>query len=458
MGRFFVERALAETESDKLPSPTIHQRPIKRLESWGLPAQASLLVSQRIAQSQPNLWTNLWTASMPNLTARKVETAKAGKYGDGGGLQLSVSPSGARKWVLRFTWRGRAREMGLGAFPTVSLAEARAKAEDARRLARSGSDPIQASRRASAVPTFGDFADQVAAELAAGFRNEKHRAQWAMTLKVYAAPLRATPVDEIETDDLLTVLKPIWKEKPETASRLRGRIERVLSAASAKGLRDGENPARWRGHLDSLLPKRAALSRGHHAAMPFADVPTFIGRLRERQSVAGLALEFAILTAARTGEVLGARWPEIDLVAKVWTIPAGRTKAAREHRVPLTDRATAILAEAAKLGAAEFVFPGQRAGRPLSSMALEMTLRRMGETATVHGYRSSFRDWAGEETHFPRELAEHALAHVLGDATERAYRRGDALEKRRAMMSAWAAHCERRPPADNVTRLRRGTA
>lgn len=246
-------------------------------------------------------------------------------------------------------------------------------------------------------------------------------------------------VDAIETDDVLKALRPIWSVKSETASRVRGRIEKILDAAKARGYRRTDNPARWRGHLDHLLPKQAKLSRGHHAAMPYADVPAFVETLRQRNAIAGRALEFCILTAARTGEVLGARWAEIGMDGQIWTIPADRMKAGRQHRVPLTGRAIEILEVmgAARIG--DFVFPGQKAGKPLSSMAMEMMLRRMKiENATVHGFRSSFRDWAGNETNFPRELAEQALAHVIGDKAEQAYRRGDALERRRTLMEAWA--------------------
>jgi integrase len=391
---------------------------------------------------------------MSKLTARKVETAKPGKYGDGGGLQLAVAPTGARKWVLRFLWGGKAREMGLGSYPEIGLAEAREKALAARKLARSGVDPIAERQQDKRVPTFGDLAGEVVTEQGKSFRNAKHRAQWKMTLEIYAAPLRPKAVDAITTEDVLGVLKPIWTEKAETASRLRGRIERVLNAAKAKGFRSGENPAAWRGHLENLLPKRQKLARGHHAAMPYPDVPAFVARLREREAVAALALEFAILTAARSGEVLGARWSEIDLAAKVWTVPPDRMKAAREHRVPLSKRALAILKRAEAAKTSNLVFPGQSAGRPLSVMAMDMVLRRMGASVTVHGFRSSFRDWAGNETHFPRELAEHALAHVLGDKAEQAYRRSDALEKRRALMDAWAAYCG--PNAgSNVVKLAR---
>jgi integrase len=389
---------------------------------------------------------------MGKLTARKVETAKPGKYGDGGGLQLSVAPSGARKWVYRYQRDGRAHEMGLGSFPVVGLSEAREKALLARRLARSGKDPIEDRKRDRGVPTFGEIADEVVASLGAGFRNEKHRYQWVMTLSQYAAPLRPKPVDEITTEDVLAVLKPLWQRAPETASRLRGRIERVLSAAKAKGHRTGENPAAWRGHLDALLPRRQKLARPHHEALPYSEVPAFMGRLREHEDVASRALEFAILCAARSGEVRGMLWSEVDLETKVWNIPAARMKSGRPHSVPLSDRALAIVEEMDTRG--EFVFAGSR-GRALGPSALERALKRMNVEAATHGFRSSFRDWAGNETHHPRDVAEMALAHVVGNAAEQAYRRGDALEKRRALMSAWAAYCEPSSAEEKVTPLRR---
>ena len=379
------------------------------------------------------------------LTARKVETAKPGKYSDGGNLYLIVSETGARKWVLRFTWRGRAKEMGLGSAAIVPLADAREKAASARRKIAQGLNPIDERKRDGGIPTFGEMADDVRETLSAGFRNEKHKAQWKSTLETYAVPLRAKPVDTIATDDVLAVLKPIWTTKAETASRVRGRIEKVLDAAKAKGFRDGENPARWRGHLDHLLPRPSKLSRGHHAAMPYEDVAAFVGKLRKREASAALALELCILTAARSGEVLGMRWPEIDLDKAVWTVPANRMKAGREHRVALSSRAVAILRQLEKLKAGDFVFPGQAKGKPLSNMAMEMVLRRMDvQDATVHGFRSSFRDWAGNVSNFPREVVETALAHVIGDKAEQAYRRSDALEKRRKLMEAWAAYCEPR--------------
>ena len=381
------------------------------------------------------------------LTARAAATTKPGRYGDGAGLYLVVSDRGARKWVFRFSFAGKVTEMGLGSADAVTLAEARDKALEARRTLASGRNPIEARRAAlSAVapkPTFGAVADALIAAKESEWRNDKHRAQWRMTLETYAAPLRSRPIDEIDTEAVLAVLKPIWQAKPETASRLRGRIEAVLDAAKAQGLRSGENPAAWRGHLSHLLPKRGVLTRGHHAAMEYREVPAFLAQLREREASAALALEFCILTATRSGETLGARWSEIDMAAKVWTVPAARMKAARAHRIPLPDRAMEILEKLFKARSGDFVFPGQRADKPLSNMAMEMVLRRMKlENVTVHGFRSAFRDWAGNETSFPREVAEAALSHVIGDKAEQAYRRGDALEKRRALMAAWASHCE----------------
>jgi integrase len=376
------------------------------------------------------------------LTARKTETAKAGKYSDGGNLYLIVSSSGTRKWVLRFTWRGKAREMGLGTPATVTLADAREKAASARRMVAQGIDPIHERKRTLGVPTFGEMADQVRESLSAGFRNERHRAQWKSTLATYAAPLKDKPVDTIGTDDVLAALRPIWTTKATTASRVRGRIEKVLDAARAKGFRLGENPARWRGHLDHLLPKQSKLTRGHHAAMPYEHVAAFVGRLRESDGLAAQALELAILTAARSGEILGMRWSEVDLQKGIWTIPANRMKAGREHRVPLSERAVTILRQLAEIRTGEFVFSGQARGKQLSNRAMEMMLRRMKVGVTVHGFRSSFRDWAGNETHYPRDLIETALAHIVGSAVEQAYRRSDALEKRRALMETWAAYCE----------------
>jgi len=391
------------------------------------------------------------------LTARGVELLKEpGMHADGDGLYLNIKASGSKSWIFRFQVAGKRREMGLGAFPAVSLAAARNLAKEKKTLLVDGQDPIRERETAKAakltIPTFGEAADAFIAAQSPSWRNAKHRYQWAMTLSEYAAPLRAKLVNEIDTADVLAVLKPIWQEKAETATRLRGRIEAVLDAAKASGHRTGENPAAWRGNLKHLLPARSKLSRGHHAALPFGDVAEFLKTVRARAGVTAAAIEFIVLTAARSGEVLGMRWDELDMAAKVWTVPASRMKAGREHRVPLSSRAMAILSDMALHRSPDeqngYVFLGLRAGRPMSDMTLTMTLRRMNVPSTIHGFRSSFRDWAGEVSTFPREVAEAALAHVLSDKTEAAYRRGDALEKRRIMMEAWAAFIE--PRAGNV--------
>jgi integrase len=288
------------------------------------------------------------------------------------------------------------------------------------------------------------------------WRNGKHAAQWEMTLRGYAGALRRLPTHTITTDDVLSVLKPLWNEKPETASRLRGRIERVLDAAKARGLRSGENPARWRGHLDQLLPKRQRLTRGNHAAMSYGDVPAFIDDLQSRGATAALALEFTILTAARRGEVLGARLDEFDLERAVWTVPAHRMKAGREHRVPLSGRALAIVKALRQAEGRKYVFAGHKPGKPLSGEALGMVLRRMKlDDVTVHGFRSAFRDWAAECTNFTNEVCEAALAHTVTNRVEAAYRRGDLFEKRRKLMDAWAAFCSAPKAADKIVHISR---
>ena len=338
--------------------------------------------------------------------------------------------------------------MGLGSADRgtapVTLAQARVKAEEVRSLLGEGKDPFsEFSERKAAVAavTFGDVADQFIEAMRPNWANEKHASQWAMTLIEYAKPIRSKSVASIDTEAVLKVLQPMWHEKPETASRLRGRIEKVLDHAKVKGLREGENPARWRGHLDHILPAAKKLKRGHHAAMGYRDVPTFMVELAKLDGFSARALEFTILTAARTGESLGIRWQEIDLDAKVWTIPADRMKAKREHRVPLSEAAVDVLRRMEALRMSDVVFPGQSPRKPLSNMAMVSVLKRMKvEGVTVHGFRSAFRDWAGEETSFPREIAEASLAHVVGDDVERAYRRGDALERRRELMEAWAKY------------------
>jgi integrase len=388
------------------------------------------------------------------LTARQVETiADPGRYADGHGLYLNVRPGLSRQWLFRFRWQGKLKEMSLGAHPAISLKHARDLAIDAKRLVATGVDPLAARReaknKAAAIPTFGLYATALLDRIEGGFESAKHRQQWRQTLETYCEPIWAAPIDRVDTAGVLSCVAPIWQTKSATARRLRGRIERVLNAARAERLRNGENPAAWRGHLDATLPKLAKLTRGHHAALAYVDLPAFIAGLRDHQALAGLALEFLILTATRTNETIGARWAELDLDAKTWTIPAERMKAKKGHRVPLSDRALAIVKTLSATRAGEFVFPGRRPGKPQSSSAFLMLLHRMGRPdITAHGFRSAFRDWAGNETNFPRDVAEAALAHAVGDSTELAYRRGDALQKRRALMEAWANYCE--PKAANV--------
>jgi integrase len=378
------------------------------------------------------------------LSARTVATlATPGRHADGGGLYLKIDPGGSKRWTFMWARDGRQREAGLGSVLAVPLAKAREIAASYRAILADGGDPIEIRRQASAEKlgrkTFGDVGDSFLLANAPAWRNAKHRAQWRMTLDVYGKALLPLPVETIDTAAVLAALTPIWQAKPETASRLRGRIEAVLDAARVSGLTPSDrlNPARWKGHLDKLLPKPAKLSRGHHAAMAYANLPLFISRLRERETVSNLALEFLILTAARTAEAVGAEWGEFDLAERLWTVPPARMKAGREHRVPLPARAVEIVECLAEVRIGTFVFPGQKPGKSLSNMALRMASRRLGVSDTVHGFRSAFRDWCGEETPFPREIAEAALAHVTGDKTELAYRRGDALEKRRALMDAW---------------------
>lgn len=397
------------------------------------------------------------------VTARAL--ARPGRHSDGGSLYLRVLPDGWRGWCFLYRWQGRTREIGLGPFlpvhaekgrryDFVTLAEARSKAAAMRAALAEGRDPAGAARKPSAIPTFGEFADVHIEAMEPAWRNDKHIAQWRMTLgDAYCRALRRKPVNEIDTADVLSVLQPIWGTKTETAARLRGRIEAVLDAAKAKGRREGENPARWRGHLKNLLPRRQKLTRGHHAAMAYGDLPAFVERLRESEDTAARALEFLILTAARSGEVLGARWQEFDLEAATWVVPPSRMKAGREHRVPLSERALAIVTALNERRVSDFVFPGRKHNHPLSSMALAMTMRRMklGQF-TPHGMRSSFRDFVGEETSHAREVAEAALAHTVGDQVERAYRRGDALAKRLALMQDWENYLAA-TPAGNVVKL-----
>lgn len=386
------------------------------------------------------------------LTDTAVKKKPAGRYSDGGGLYLYVSNDLNRSWVFRWTQDGKRREMGLGAYPLVALVDARARAYDARKTVEQNGDPI-ADKKKEAEPSFSDCVDKFLASMETQWRNEKHRDQWRMTLTEYCKGLKDRKVSTIGTEDVLKALKPIWATKAETASRLRGRIERVLDFAKAKGWRSGENPALWRGHLKNILPARQKLARGHHSAMPYPDVPALVGRLRKSEGLSARMLEFLILTASRTSEVTQADWKEIDWKAQIWTIPPARMKGGREHRVPLTDAALAVLKPLHALRKEGFVFPGTKQGKPLSNLAMTMLLRRLKVEFTVHGFRSSFRDWAGDATNFPRELAEAALAHVFGDETERAYRRSDAIAKRRKLMEAWEKFLA--PKVGNVVPMQR---
>jgi integrase len=373
------------------------------------------------------------------LSARKVETAGPGRHGDGRGLFLYVKASGARSWVLRYQVMGKRHDLGLGAYPEVSLAMARDRALQARRMIQEGEDPI-AKKRQAQPKTFKDAALELIESKRPGWKNAKHAAQWTSTLESYVFPsLGRMQVARVETADVMGVLKPIWTTKPETANRVRQRIEAVLDYASALGIRAGENPARWRGHLDHLLPKPTKVKAvKHHPALPHAEIAEFMTDLSGRTGVAARALAFTILTAARSGETRGATWAEIDLDAKLWTIPADRMKAGKEHRVPLTPESIACLGP--KRAEAALVFESEaKPGKPISDMSMTAVLRRMGrDEITVHGFRSTFRDWAGETTGFPREVIEAALAHGVKDKAEAAYARSDLFDKRRKLMEAWA--------------------
>ena len=393
------------------------------------------------------------------LNARTVETIKTpGRHADGGNLYLNVTATGARSWVFMYTLGGRQREMGLGPAWDVPLAKAREIAGQHRQTLREGIDPLDARKAIIAKPLFGAFAEELIAAKESGWRNEKHRAQWRSTLATYAAPISAKPVDQITTEDVLAILKPMWTLKPETASRVRGRIETVLDAAKSKGLRTGDNPAAWTGHLKHLLPAPAKLSRGRHAALDIDAAPGFVAKLRKLDSMSARALEFVMLTATRTGEALGARWDEIDLSRAIWIIPAKRMKAGVEHRVPLSDRALEILTQRFARRSGDYVFPGAKAGTTLSNTAMLMLLRRLSVEVTVHGFRSTFRDWASERTSFPPDVAEMALAHTIDNKAEAAYRRGDLFEKRRLLMAAWANFCEMPAGAKVLTMTRSAEA
>jgi len=410
--------------------------------------------------------------ALNRLAARTIMgLTERGRHADGGGLYLQIDGRENKQWVFLYRRDGKRREMGLGPLNSVSLANARARAAKCRLELASGIDPMTARREeaeqaraerevgaATESRTFGVVAEAMLKDREQGWKNDKHRAQWRSTLKTYAASLWDRDVSAISTEHVLGALQPIWAEIPETASRVRGRIEAVLNAARARGFipEDRANPARWRGHLDHLLPKRKRLSRGHHAALPWRQLPEFVSRLRERDAPAAATLEFIILTVARSGEARGMNWREIDLAAKVWTVPADRMKAGREHRVPLSERAVAILTARSPGKPGELVFPNANGGRPMSDMAFKALYDRMGIAGiTTHGFRSSFRDWAGDATNFPHEIIETALAHTIQNKAEAAYRRSDALERRRALMEQWATFCKPRPDAKIVALIRK---
>jgi integrase len=393
------------------------------------------------------------------LTSRFVTTTTApGKHADGGGLYLRVrqrSEQVERLWLFRYKrgTRVKAKELNIsiGTLRTVSLASARKMAQVCREAIARGEDPKVALRKLTASgPTFGEVADALIESLEPSFRNEKTAASWKRTLgDMYCSKLRSRPVAEVGTEDVLEVLRSIWNVKPETAAQIRERIERVLDAAKVQGLRTGENPARWKGHLKFLLPAQTA-KKNHHRALSYTEMPTFVVQLKGLDSISALALEWTILTAARTGEALGAPRTEINRADKIWTIPAERMKENREHRVPLCDRCIEIFDELAAFGS-PWLFPARNPKEHMSEMSMALCLRRLKVDATVHGFRSTFRDWAGDCTSFPREIAEAALSHLVGDEAERAYRRSDALERRRKLMLAWERYCLQ--GASNVIQL-----
>jgi integrase len=390
------------------------------------------------------------------LSAKRVANLKKpGRYGDGHGLCLQITPTGVKSWLLRYERNGRERWMGLGPLHTIGLQQARERARKARGQLLDGVDPLEARRREHSLRALESAKAITFEQAATGYfdaherkwRNDKHRAQFLSTLKAYVFPnIGRLSVADIDTGRVLSCIEPIWQDKTETASRVRGRIEAVLDWATVRGYRTGDNPARWRGHLAEVLPVRGQLQKTvHHPALPFVELPAFMETLRARDGVASRALEFTILTAARTGETIGARWDEIDLAEKTWTIPAGRIKGGREHRVPLSDRAAEIVQNLPRETKNPFVFIGSRRGG-LSNMAMAAVLTRMHRgDVTVHGFRSTFRDWAAERTSFPNHIVEMALAHVVGNKVEAAYRRGDLFEKRRRLMADWARYCGSKP-------------
>ena len=393
---------------------------------------------------------------------------KPGLYPDGGGLYLQVTSAGSRSWVYRYTLHGKTRYMGLGPLHAVGLADARKKAMAARQARHEGIDPIDDRNaglahdriEAAKAITFRDAAERYIEAHKAGWRNAKHAGQWRSTLETYAYPvLGSLPVQAVDVGLVLKVLEPIWNTKTETASRIRGRIESVLDWSTARGYRLGENPARWRGHVENLLPRRSKVRKvRHHPALPYGEVGAFMLDLRRQEGTAARALELLILTACRTGEVIGARLGEANIEEAVWTVPAERVKSGQEHRVPLSPPALAIVNAMHEGRTSErtddYMFPGGKRGRPLSNMALLALLKRMGrDDLTAHGFRSTFRDWAAERTNYPREVAEMALGHAISDKVEAAYRRGDLFEKRRRLMDEWAKFCGAEAKAGKVVAI-----
>jgi integrase len=387
------------------------------------------------------------------LKALTVDRARRpGLHPDGGGLYLQITKTGARSWLFRFMLNGKARAMGLGPVVDVSLAQARALVGACRRQLQEGIDPIEArkAQRSAAylemarAMTFEQCAETYIAAHRPGWRSARHASHWTNTLKAYAYPVfGALPVPQVDVALVMKVLEPVWTTKTATASRLRGRIEAILDWAATRGHRQGENPARWKGHLENLLPKSSKVHKvRHHPALPYQEMGAFMAALRAQEGIAARALEFTILTAARTSEVTGARRRELDSEVKIWTVPEGRMKGEKEHRVPLSAPVNAIAQEMLKLEVSEFIFPGAKRNKPLSGNAMLALLGRMGrDDITVHGFRSTFRDWAAEMTNCRREVAEMALAHVIEDKVEGAYRRGDLFEKRRRLMHEWARYC-----------------
>ncbi|MGA7180189.1 MAG: tyrosine-type recombinase/integrase [Thiobacillaceae bacterium] len=399
------------------------------------------------------------------LTPELVQgITEPGMYHDGLGLYLQVSVWHTKSWLFRYQRHNRLRSLGLGPCHTISLLEARKRARKARQLLLDGVDPIavkheqrqKAALEHARAMSFDDCAAAYIRSHRHGWKNPKHAEQWVNTLATYASPIFGKlPVQDVDTALVMKALGPIWTEKTETATRVRGRIESILGWATVSGYRQGDNPARWKGHLQNLLPKASKVQKiEHHPALPYSQMAEFMAQLRTQGGMGALALEFTILTAARTGEVIGARWEEVDLDNKVWTVPATRMKAEREHRVPLCERALEILKELQRLGG-EFVFPGLR-GKPLSNMAMLAVLRRMGrKDLTVHGFRSTLRDWVAEQTFYPHETAEMALAHAIGNKAEAAYRRGDLFQKRLRMMTDWEKHCRSKPVKADVVPIKR---